>query len=77
MPLSALEFKSVREHLLRAREHVENAFSTVHAGGASTIARSLRDIHTKIEHTIADLDTLRSMQAAVKRQPPSNGGGDE
>jgi hypothetical protein len=44
-------------------------------GGVATIARSLRHIHTSIEYAIADVEALQSMQAAFKKQPPSNGGG--
>jgi hypothetical protein len=77
MPLTGSEFKILRDDLHAAHELVDNGFNTALAAGASTIARHLRHIRSKIEETLTDLDTLQAMQAAIKKRPPSNGCCDE
>jgi hypothetical protein len=74
MSLSAQEIKTVREHLCRAREIVDNAFNTTRGAGISTIARDLRHIRNGLEDAISD---LTEMQAALEKQPPLGGGGND
>jgi ATP-dependent exoDNAse (exonuclease V) beta subunit len=49
MPPTVSEFKTLRSNLRAAHELVDSGFSTALAAGASTIARYLRHICSKIE----------------------------